>query len=448
VVEATVTLFRGHVMVGRPAPNAPSDGRAEAPPFHLVAPDGTVVPVQVLDARPAHERLDSTRDYPDQDAVWALRVAAWVDEVPALGCLRLTVRAGPGPRAAAGRPGKGSPLGEDQFVRLSLPILGSERDEGDTYTFQPVDGDEPAAVRWGRPRLVWEGPLVTVVAWPFRLADRVRGTLYQRFDAGVPFVRYVVEGVNLRGNHRMWIAFPTDPAAEAIADMPFGPVTRPRVPVHRADFPREWPAATAPMHRYVSAGGRTVFTRGLHEYELLPGGALAITLFRAVGDLSRGNLAARPGHAAWPTPTPGAQELGPFRAELAVTAFGVREGDEAPAWTAVERAAEEFHAPLAGRMLRWGIAVPEVVQGSELVGEGLAFKALKPRDDGPGVVLRCVNLTAGPVAGAWRWPGPILRAFRARLDETVLEQLEPANDRREIRFVAGPREIVTIIVET
>jgi hypothetical protein len=409
--------------------------------------------MQVLDTYRASERLDSARDYPDQDEVWAVRVAAWVDEVPPLGWLKLGVHPGlapgvgeaPGvPQPRVARRGQGA---EDEFVRLPLPILGSDRDEGDTYTPQPVGGEESVAVQWGRPRLVWQGPLVTAAAWPFSVADWARGTLYRRFDAGGPFVRYVVEGVNLRGNHRLWIGFPTDPASDATADMPYGPVTRRPVTFDPEDFPREWPATTAPMHRYVSAGGLTVFARGLHEYELLPDGALAITLFRAVGDLSRGDLRARPGHAGWPTPTPGAQELGPFRAELAVALVGAREGDGPGAWAAVERAAEEFHAPLAGRMLRWGRAVPDAVSGPELIGEGLAFKALKARDDGPGVVVRCVNLTDQPRPGRWRWPRPIARAFRARLDETVLAEIRLGRDRREVKFEAKPREVVTIVVE-
>jgi alpha-mannosidase len=214
-----------------------------------------------------------------------------------------------------------------------------------------------------------------------------------------------------------------------------------------ADFPREWPATTGPMHRYVIAGGRTVFARGLHEYELLPDGRLAVTLFRSVGDLSRGALRARPGHAGWPTPTPGAQELGAFRAELAIAPVSAAEGDGAAAWARVEAAAEEFHAALAGRMVRWGIGLPGRVTGPELEGRGLVFKALKPRDDGPGFVLRCLNPTMRPIRGLWRWPSPMRRAFHARLDETVLDEVRLSGDRREMKFEAAGREVVTIVVE-
>jgi alpha-mannosidase len=400
--------------------------------------------VQVLDAYPAYERLDSPRDYPDQNEVWAVRVAVWVGEVPAFGCVGLGVGPGPAPLSPGLAPGVS--LAPDPGRKPGVTLL-SERDEGDTYTFEPVAGDRPTQATWGRPHLVWDGPLIKAVAHPFRIGYRARGTLFVRSDAGSSLVRYVVEGVNLHGNHRLRIVFPPAAGDEATADMPYGPVTRPRMTFEAKDFPREWPATTAPMHRYVSADGRTIFARGLHEYEPLPDGAVAVTLFRAVGDLSRGDLRARPGHAGWPTPTPGAQELGPFRAELAVAPFGAREGDGATAWAAVEGAAEEFHAPLGGRMLRWGIDVPATMPGPELVGDGLAFKALKARDDGPGLVLRCVNLTGLLQAGRWRWSAPIARAFRARLDETVLAEIRLGSDRREVTFEAGPREVVTIVVE-
>ena len=41
----------------------------------------------------------------------------------------------------------------------------------------------------------------------------------------------------------------------------------------------------------------------------------ALTVFRAIGELSRVDLPERPGHAARPTPTPDAQQLGTHRME-------------------------------------------------------------------------------------------------------------------------------------
>jgi alpha-mannosidase len=332
--------------------------------------------------------------------------------------------------------------------RAPLGAIVSELDEGDTYTFDPAPNVPPLLARWGPPRVVREGPLVAVLARDFEVGERARGTLFARLDAGSRLVRLVVDGENLAGNHRLRILFPGPRGRERhVADMHFGPVTRVRRAFDRRRYPLEWPVTTAPMHRYVSvAGGLTVFARGLFEYEPLPDGSVAVTLIRAVGDLSRGDLAARLGHAAWPAPTPGAQERGQFRAELAVALETVAANGAASAWDAVERLAEEFHAPLAGLMLRYGMEVPGAVGGPALEGAGLAFTALKPAEDGRGLILRCANLTARAVRGAWLLPFRVRRASRARLDERPLERLRTTRSGRRIPFRAGPREVVTVRV--
>jgi mannosylglycerate hydrolase len=327
-----------------------------------------------------------------------------------------------------------------------VPALADERDEGDTYTIQPVIGDRPLQARWGRVRVVWAGPLVAALARPFRLGRRAWGTMYLRVEAGSPLVQVVVEGVNQTGQHRIRLLVPVRGGDRATADMAFGAVTRSRETA-AAPSPMETPTTTAPMHRYVSAGGWTVLARGLHEYELLPDGTLAVTLLRAVGDLSRGDLPARPGHAGWPTATPGAQALGPFRAEAALAPVAVDDRAGVRAWEVVDEAADAFHAPLSGRIYRTAIDLPPVVAGPALSGSGLSFRALKPREDGDGIVLRCVNLTRHERRGAWTFPDPVLRAYRGRLDETLQAELPLSENRRVIRFRAGPREIVTVIVE-
>lgn len=468
LVEATVTLFLEDVVVGRP-------GRSRAarpellPEFSLRDRAGQIVPHQVLEAYEAYERLDSPRAYPDQDRVWAVRVAVHAPDVPALGLLPLEVarpagrregeRIASGVAVSARSAGLAAPWGAVRFeqsgfqVRAGDRSLGgagqllSERDEGDSYTFEPVPGDAPVVAEWGPPRVVWQGPLIAAVARDFVVPGRARGTLFVRVDAGSSLLRCVVEGTNLGRNHRLRIVFPVSAPGRATADMAFGPVTRSMGGREPGRGGREWPVPTGPMHRYVSGGGWTILARGLHEYELLPGGAIAVTLLRATGELSRGSLRARPGHAAWPVPTPGAQEPGPFRVAFALAPVAAEEGSGAAAWDAVEAAADEFHAPLAGRMLRWGIDVPDAVAGPELVGAGLAFKCLKPRDEGPGIVVRCVNLTDVEQVGAWHWPCPVARAWRARLDETVIEEVRLGAERRVVAFRAGPREIVTLLVE-
>ncbi len=469
LVEATVTLFLGDVVVGRPGRRGGAAYPGAKPGFSLRDRAGRIVPHQVLEAYEAYERLDSPRAYPDQDRVWAVRVALHAPDVAALGLLPLEVSRPTGRRGEQrGTPERGvsarstgltAPWGTVRFERSGLQVLVgdrtlagvgqlfSERDEGDTYTFEPGRDDAPVVAEWSSPRVVWQGPLVAAVARAFVVPGRAQGTLFVRVDAGSSLLRCVVEGTNLGRNHRLRMMFPVGAPGCATADMPFGPVTRSMAARAPGRGGREWPVPTGPMHRFVSAGGWTILARGVHEYELLPDGAIAVTLLRAVGELSRGSLRARPGHAAWPAPTPGAQEPGPFRVELALVPVAAEEGSGAAAWDAVEAAAEEFHAPLAGRMLRWGVDVPEAVTGPELVGTGLAFKCLKPRDEGPGIVVRCVNLTDVEQPGAWHWPYPVARAWRARLDETVLEEVRLDAGRRVVAFRAEARGIVTMVVE-
>jgi alpha-mannosidase len=271
--------------------------------------------------------------------------------------------------------------------------------------------------------------------------------MHVRLDAGSRLIRIVVEGANRVSGHRLRIHFPVRAAvAGCLADMPYGPVWR-GMAAPAGPAAMEQPVRTAPMHRYVSLpGGPTVFARGLFEYELTEEGTVAITLFRAVSQLSRGGLRARPGHAAWPQAIPDAALIGPFRAELAVSLTGACP-DAVADLTRLEALAEEFHAPLAGLMVPDAVDPPGSLPGPRLDGAGLAFTALKPCSDGRGMVLRCVNVTQRPVEGAWQLPAPCRRAERSRLDERAVETIVVEQGGRRIPFRAGRREVVTIRVE-
>jgi len=330
--------------------------------------------------------------------------------------------------------------------------LLSEPDRGDTYTFQPVAGTRTISGRWSAARTVWKGPIVASIARQVAIGGRVSATVYAQVNAGSNLLRLTVAGVNRAGNQRVRMRFPLPSDVSdgrSVADMQYGPVTRERRSYDLTQFRREWPVLTALAHRYVSVGNRkggmTVFARGPFEYELVDH-AILVTLFRSVDQLSRGDLAARPGHAAWPVSTPDAQEIGPFRLDFGLAFQGIQEDQSPEEWDAIERLAEEFHAPPAGLMLRYGIDVPERIRGPELRGAGLAFKALKSAEAGEAVMVRCVNLTTKAVNGTWTWPDPVARAVRARLDETEIAELSVVNHGREIRFVAAAREVVTIIV--
>ena len=111
----------------------------------------------------------------------------------------------------------------------------------------------------------------------------------------------------------------------------------------------------------------------------------------------------------------------PFEAEFAVMLHGPRLTQTIDA---IERAADDVLNPLVGTTLRSALAVPAPVDGVELVGDGLAFSAIKESEDGGWLVLRCVNLLERDVAGAWRLPFDVAEAHLARLDETLIGDAE------------------------
>jgi alpha-mannosidase len=429
------------------------------------------VAVQVLDTYRGYERLDSPDDYPLQHAVAAFRVAAYVEGASPLGIEPLRVKHAGATDSVADRvwvSGKSLASGwcsirvdrdggfaitdtESDRRFQSAGQLVSDRDCGDAYTFQPEPTPKPDAARWGSARAVWRGPLVAAIGRDFQVGRRVRGTVYARLDCGSRLVRFAVEGQNLAGNHRLRIIFPLPPGTaprSSVARMHYGPVERLQQTYDMEKYPSEWPVPTAPMHEWVSVeDGLTVFARGLYEYEITADGRLAVTLFRAVGDLSRDDLTARPGHAAWPTATPEAQERGPFRAELAVATKGLGVGPSSATHDELEQWADEFHAPLAGLMLSHASQVPTTIDGPRLDGDGLAFQALKVAERSNMLVLRCANVSDRETSGTWTLPWPVRAAHRARLDETLLEPLLVSKHQRVVSVSVRPREIVTVLVE-
>ena len=166
-------------------------------------------------------------------------------------------------------------------------------------------------------------------------------------------------------------------------------------------------------------------------------------MLRAVGQLSRADLPTRPGHAGWPTPTPGAQCLGRTRLELAlapVSQEALERGDVVPAlW-------EDSFVPLRGFWLRDAVDLTPRTAEITLEGTGLVLSAVKPAHAGSPMVLRCYNATGRRVGGVWRFGEGLKSAHRVRADERSSAPLVLDARGRTLRFVALPHEIVTILV--
>jgi mannosylglycerate hydrolase len=431
------------------------------------------VPTQILSQSVERHRIESPRHYPDNDFVATTLVAAWVPPVAGYGTLAIPHAersdTGRGPqrivevsersmtngllRVDVGGDGNVSVRTESGGATVES-LIGIEdlRDVGDLYT--PAPRAPAAEVRFDGFTLTHRGPLRGEMEtnWSVRrpgdeLEDVAELSVRLVLDADAPFVRIGVDGMSIGFDHRLRLVLRTGISdAQVHADAMFGPVHRLPIDVPPEDARDEIPPRTAPLHRYVSLfsgeRGATVFSDGLAEYETTPAGDVAITLARAVGVLSRIDLPERPGHAGWPEETPWAQSPGPLEATLA---FMPHEGTRAPAVIdLIERTADDVLLPLTGSTVRSALSVPAPTAGFQLEGEGLAFSAAKDSDDGEWIVLRAVNLTDEARHGAWQLGVPIREARRSRLDETPGEPIDVRNNR--VEFVAGPREIATLLV--
>jgi alpha-mannosidase len=430
------------------------------------------VPAQYLGSWQVHERIESPRHYPDNDLVELTFVAALLSPVPSLGVVVLPL----GERAerhtavsgdtvlgdADGIESNDVRVNVDDVGNLTLRVNGrtieafasieSTDDLGDLYT--PSIRSSSVRTDVEQAFVTHAGPLHAALQYNLvlRRHDETMlsvGEVNLTFvlDAGAPFLRIIVQGRNGERDHRLRIVLATEVRDPDVwADAAFGQVRRVPLVLAPEEMIAETPPATAPLHRYVSLfgreGGATLYSDGLAEYEVMPDGRIAITLVRAVGQLSRNDIPERPGHAGWPTDTPEAQCLGEFEASLALMFHGgVR---DAPTIDLIERTADDVLVPLAGETLRSAIDVRDA-QGFELSGTGLAFSAVKDSADGEWIVFRCLNLLDEPVEGSWRMPLEIREAMKSRLDESPLEELGIV-DGHLVRFTAGPREVVTILV--
>jgi alpha-mannosidase len=298
------------------------------------------------------------------------------------------------------------------------------------------------------------GPLVSALSWRAELrcgegetsaTGTVRAESRIEVVGDASAIRYRIALDNQARNHRLRLRLPTGiRKAAVLAGAQFGSIARAAVKIAKAKG--EWPVATAPAHRWVAAAkqgrGLALFAPGFFEYEWTAEGDLLVTLLRAVGELSRGDLPSRPGHAGWPTATPLAQCLGTETIELGVAP--IRETDLAHP-ERLERIWEDLFVPPVARWIRESTALPvEPSPTIDLEGDGLVFSSCTGGDQPGELVLRCFNQASTLVEGAWRFSVPIVRVRRVRADGTILENLPTDDgDPNRVRFPAGKKEILT-----
>lgn len=456
VVVADLTWFRRDVLVGPPGAGEPRHAPPPTDAEIAAALDGA--PYQALGRRVGQERLDAARHYPDQDEVEIVRVAL---AAPRLGGFSLAEGAGDVPShpvtLTAGGLGNGIlETGIDRGGRVWLRArrggvrltglfgLESEPDAGDTYSFASGAGARERIFRWTSARVLAAGPLVGAIEARTRLlGGRVGARLVLSLHAGSGALRATLELENRATDHRLRLRFPLgEEIGATLAGSAFGAIQRSVPMPFGREYPAEAPVSTQPAQRFVEARGGSrslaVFAPGFFEYQ--PAGSeLAITLLRAVGQLSRSDLPTRPGHAGWPVPTPEAQCLGCERLQ-----FGILPVEAAAGEDQLARTWEDLFLPPRAVWLRQCVGLDLADVDVRLEGRGLVFSALKPAQDGSAIVVRCYNPGARAVEGTLRLGREVTGAARVRADEREPESLPLDPGGQSLRFRARAGEVVTI----
>ena len=212
--------------------------------------------------------------------------------------------------------------------------------------------------------------ITSTFTWPDRVDGSTRSrvgshqvpvetTLEVRADESALRVRTSFD--NPSRDHRLRVHLPLpEPATTSHAECAFTVVDRGLVAEGRAE---EFGTPTFPSRRFVSSGGLTVVHEGLLEYELVDlehgsdgssegdrATALALTLLRATGMLSRMGMATRPMTAGPMTPLEGPQMIGPL-----VVDYAVQLGDVDP-----YRLADDILVPLVAIGSFGGAGAPDV----------------------------------------------------------------------------------------
>lgn len=345
-----------------------------------------------------------------------------------------------------------------------------------------------------------------------RSAETVSCPLVTRvsLDRGSRRLEFVTEFQNAARDHRLraWFCTPLH-VRQVLVDGHYDLLRRPAGVEPRPGWVQP-PVPTAPFRRFVAVGGPEVklgageaagggagsrpaggvglalMARGLPEYEAVAAGAvagalagfgggtaageagsageerqsgvaLALTLLRSVGWLSREDLRTRPGHAGPAMEVPEAQVLGPHRWEYALVWFDSLQDllDQAEGYhnppvavradSCFGMLSEELEALERHGLVREEATARDLPPRSsylEIMPSGIGLTALKRSEDGQDVVVRFVNLFDEPREVQVQAGFALSHACKARLDETPVQTLQ--TDGQRVRLPARPREVVTL----
>ncbi|HIE38592.1 MAG TPA: hypothetical protein EYH30_10900 [Anaerolineales bacterium] len=261
---------------------------------------------------------------------------------------------------------------------------------------------------------------------------------------GVRRVDFETTVDNRARDHRLRVHFPVPLAVgRACAEGHWDVVEWPPDLPADTEGGAEQPVPTRPQRGWTSisdgARGVTLANRGLPEVEVLQGRAgveIALTLLRCVGWLSRDDLPCRPGHAGPGLPVEEAQCPGRHTFRYALIPHA---GD----WRMALVEATAFQTDL--RAIPTSAhpgPLPPSLSFIRVEPEMLQVSAVKPPEEGEGLILRLWNADDRPVEGSIRLWRPFARAVQIDLAEREGDPLAHNADR--VALTIRGREVVTL----
>jgi alpha-mannosidase len=235
---------------------------------------------------------------------------------------------------------------------------------------------------------------------------------------------------NTAKDHRLRALFPVGAGnTQHYADSIFEIAQRPNKPE------QQWknPTFDHHMQRFVSLDdgvhGLTIATKGLHEYEIVDNGTIAVTLLRAVGELGDWGV----------FETPEAQCLGTNSVQFMVIPHKGNVLDSKAYLTA-------YRYPLEPTVIQVDQSAGREEQATDLFnwsGEGLVLTATKCALGGAGIILRWFNPTKSNSKLTVDTIGQQSIYF-----STILEEKREKLGESSVALNVKPSEIVTLLIET
>lgn len=260
--------------------------------------------------------------------------------------------------------------------------------------------------------------------------------------AGWPYAKVEIDFVNRVRHHLLRAVFPTGQAVnEHVASVPFASLKRGELPVEWQQTDRGqtplWPDGW-PQLGWIDLPGDgaslAIVAPGTPHYDIQPDGTCRVNLLRTFANLIGG----------WEPmcPMPEGQCLGKQRFQFALYPHT---GDHVTAQVeAVSQTAALGPYPIVGQALPGSLLQDSVITTSPAA---LRVTALKPADEGDGLVLRVLNDSDQPAEATVRVNLPVSRIVEA----DVLEQPVPGSRLRQaggnaVSLRMQPYEFVTLLL--